>query len=198
MSIRRKQNYNLMFKEAFCMKETLRKFSLPDVQIPEIVPIAMQNFTQYFKGFEKVDAIREIFGEDTSRVLSELKVEFFSSKFGYMGVSDEDGHLIVSAYYLKTGDPTSKYLDIVHELVHVKQYREGKPLFDEAFEYHDRPTELEAYRHAVNEARRLGMSDPEIFEYLRVNWMSEDEVRRLARNIGVKPPPRRGNGERVR
>lgn len=180
------------------MKETTRKFSLPDVQIPEIVPIEMQSFAQYFKGFETVPAVKEIFGENTARILSDLKVEFFSSKFGYMGVSDEDGHLIVSAYYLKNGDPISKYLDVVHELVHVKQYREGKALFDEAFEYHDRPTELEAYTYAVKEARRLGMSDAEIFEYLKVDWMSEDEVRKLARNIGVKPPPRRVLGERVR
>jgi hypothetical protein len=180
------------------MKETPRKFSLPDVQIPEIVPIEMQSFAQYFKGFETVPAVKEIFGGDTAHILSDLKVEFFSSKFGYMGVSDEDGHLIVSAYYLKNGDPISKYLDVVHELVHVKQYREGKALFDEAFEYHDRPTELEAYTYAVKEARRLGMSDAEIFEYLKVDWMSEDEVRKLARNIGVKPPPRRVLGERVR
>jgi hypothetical protein len=180
------------------MKEAVRRSSLPDVQIPEIVPIAMQNFMQYFKGFEKVPAVKAIFGEDTPGVLSELKVEFFSSKFGYMGVSDEDGHLIVSAYYLKNGEAVSKYLDVIHELVHVKQYREGKALFDETFEYHDRPTELEAYRHAIGEARRLGMSDPEIFEYLRVDWMSDDEVRKLARNIGVKPPPRRGDAERVR
>ena len=180
------------------MKESTRKFSLPDVQIPEVVPIAMQSFTQYFKGFEKVPAVMEIFGENTVRVLSDLKVEFFSSKFGYMGVSDEDGHLIVSAYYLKNGEPISKYLDVVHELVHVKQYREGKALFDETFEYHDRPTELEAYMHAVKEARRLGMSDSEIFEYLKVDWMSEEEVRKLARNISVKPPPKRVLGERVR
>jgi hypothetical protein len=115
-----------------------------------------------------------------------------------MGVSDEDGHLIVSAYYLKNGDPISKYLDVVHELVHVKQYKEGRALFDESFEYHDRPTELEAYTHAVKEARRLGMSDTEIFEYLKVDWMSEDEVRKLARNIRVKPPPKVALGERVR
>jgi hypothetical protein len=92
----------------------------------------------------------------------------------------------------------SKYLDIVHELVHVRQYREGKPLFDESYEYHDRPTELEAYKHAVKEARRLGMSDQEIFEYLKVDWMSEDEVRSLSRNLGVKPPSIRVRGERVR
>jgi len=92
----------------------------------------------------------------------------------------------------------SKYLDIVHELVHVRQYREGKPLFDESFEYHERPTELEAYSHAVKEARRLGLSDDEIFEYLKVDWMSEEEVRKLSRTLDVKPPPRRVRGERVR
>ena len=175
-----------------------KKFSLPDVTIPQTVPIAMLRFTEYFKGFEKVAAVREIFGEKTEKILSELKVEFFSSKFGYMGVSDEDGHLIVSAYYLKAGESVSKYLDVLHELVNVRQYREGRELFDDAFEYHDRPTELEAYKHAVKEARRLGMSDSEIFEYLKVDWMSEDEVRKLARNVSVKPTPKRVIGERVR
>ncbi len=175
-----------------------RRRELPRVEIPTDVPIAKLPFLEYFKGFEQVPAVTEIFGDETVRVLQGLQVEFFSSKFGYMGVSDEDGHLIVSAYYLKNGDLVSKYLDIVHELVHVRQYREGKPLFDETFEYHDRPTELEAYRHAVKEARRLGMSDQEIFEYLKVDWMGEGEVRKLARSLDVKPPPRRVLGERVR
>jgi hypothetical protein len=179
------------------MRKAEIKLELPDVEIPISVPIAQHHFTDFFKGFENVPAVMEIFGEETKGILSELKVEFFSSKFGYMGVSDEDGHLIVSAYYLRDGDPVSKYLDVVHELVHVKQFREGKALFDETFEYHDRPTELEAYRHAVTEARRLGMSDEKIFEYLKVDWMSEEEVRKLARNIGVKPP-RRVQEERAR
>jgi hypothetical protein len=169
----------------------------PDVQIPANVPIATHPFTDYFKGFEKIAAVREIFGQDTEKTLSKLRVEFFSSKFGYMGVSDEDGHLIVSAYYLRNGDPLSKYLDVVHELVHVKQFGEGKALFDETFEYHERPSELEAYSHAVKEGRRLGMSDEEIFEYLKVDWMDEEEVRKLARNVGVTPP-KRMRGERVR
>ena len=124
-------------------------------------------------------------------------MEFLRSRSDYIWVSDEDGHLIVSAYYLREGDPTSKYLDVVHELVHVKQFRDGRALFDETFEYHDRPTELEAYRQAVKEARRLGMSDVELFEYLKVDWMEDDEVRKLARNLTVKPPSR-PRGERVR
>jgi hypothetical protein len=174
-----------------------KELCLPEVEIPVSVPIAMHPFTDFFKGFERVAAVRELFGQETDQVLAELKVEFFSSKFGYMGVSDEDGHLIVSAYYLKDGERVSKYLDVVHELVHVKQFRGGSALFDEGYEYHERPTELEAYRHAVKEARRLGMPDEEIFEYLKVDWMSENEVRKLARSLGVNPPRVR-QGERVR
>jgi len=174
-----------------------REFTLPDVQIPDTVPITMHNFTDFFKGFEKLPPVRSIFGEATDKVLGELKVEFFSSKFGYMGVSDEDGHLIVSAYYLHEGEQVSKYLDVIHELVHVRQFREGKALFDENYEYANRPTELEAYKLAVNEARKLGMTDKELLEYLRVDWMSEDEVRKLARNLGIKLPPKRAQ-ERVR
>ena len=179
------------------MTHVTREFSLPDVQIPKEVPIAMHSFTDFFKGFEKLPAVKSIFGDETEKVLRELRVEFFSSKFGYMGVSDEDGHLIVSAYYLREGENVSKYLDVIHELVHVKQFRDGKPLFDDTFEYHDRPTELEAYKLAVTEARKLGMSDKELFDYLKVDWMNEDEVRKLAKNLGIKIPPKRTQ-ERVR
>lgn len=171
--------------------------TIPGVQIPTRVPIALHDFTDFFKGFDEIPAVRSIFGDGTLKVLQSLKVEFFSSKFGYMGVSDEDGHLIVSAYYLREGEPVSKYLDVIHELVHVKQFMEGKPLFDENYEYHSRPTELEAYKLAVAEGRRLGMSDMELFDYLKVDWMSDDEVRKLARNLGIKVPPKRAL-ERVR
>jgi hypothetical protein len=173
------------------------KGAIPGVQIPSEVPIALHDFMDFFKGFESVSAVRSIFGEETENVLKSLKVEFFSSKFGYMGVSDEDGHLIVSAYYLREGELVSKYLDVIHELVHVRQFREGIPLFDENYEYHNRPTELEAYKLAVNEGRRLGMSDKQLFEYLKVDWMDEDEVRKLAKNLEVKAPPKHAL-ERVR
>jgi hypothetical protein len=175
----------------------LREFTLPGVEIPTNVPIALHDFTEFFKGFEKIPAVCSIFGDETEKTLRSLRVEFFSSKFGYMGVSDEDGHLIVSSYYLREGEPVSKYLDVIHELVHVRQFRDGKPLFDESFEYHDRPTELEAYKLAIDEGRRLGMSDKELFDYLKVDWMSEQEVRKLAKNLGIKPPPK-GTEERVR
>lgn len=161
--------------------------TLSQVSVPKRVPITKYSFLDYFKGFEKVAAVREIFGVQTYSVLSSLKVEFFGSRSSYMGVSNEDGHIFVNANYLKNGDKLSIYLDIIHELVHVKQFREGRELFDEAYEYVDRPTELEAYQHALKESRRLGMSDNEIFDYLKVTWLKPEQVRRLAVNLSVKP-----------
>jgi hypothetical protein len=140
-------------------------------------------FADYFKGFEEVAAVRGIFGEKTDEVLRNLRVEFIG--FGYMGVDNTDGHLLVNANYLKTGDKTDIYLDIIHELCHVKQFMEGKELFDGRYEYVDRPTEVEAYRYTVREARRLGLSDQRILEYLKTEWMSPDDLKKLASHLQV-------------
>lgn len=156
-----------------------------NVKIPRNVKIATHSFTDYFKGFEKVGAVREVFGEKTEKVLSNLKVEFAGIR-GYMGVNETDGHLIIGARYLNEGDMVDIYLDVIHELVHVKQFLDGKELFDSDYSYIERPTEVEAYRHAVKEARRLGMTDERICEYLRTEWMSDDDLQRLAETVGVK------------
>lgn len=161
--------------------------ALSQVEVPIKVPITKYRFLDYFKGFEKVTAVREIFGDQTDEVLSGLEVEFFGSRSSYMAVNIEDGHLLVNANYLKKGDKLSVYLDIIHELVHVRQFREGRELFDERYPYVDRPTELEAFRHAVKEARRLGLTDNQIFEYLKVPSFNAEQVHRLADNLNVKP-----------
>jgi coenzyme F420-reducing hydrogenase delta subunit len=62
---------------------------------------------------------------------------------------------------------------------------EGKELFDSHYSYTERPTEVEAYRHAVEEARRLGLSDARICEYLKTEWMSEKELEQLASTVNV-------------
>ena len=142
-------------------------------------------FTDYFKGFEKVQAVRRIFGEETEDALRSLKVEFTWIR-SYMWVSDADGHLIVGSHYLKNGDLVDIYLDIIHELVHVKQFLEGKKLFDNSHSYVDRPTEVEAYRHVVQEARNLGLSDERICEYLKTEWMSDEDLKQLANTLNVK------------
>ena len=155
------------------------------VKIARKVPVSTYKFNVYFKGFEKIETVRKIFGEKTEEVLSNIKVEFGGFR-GYMGVSPIDGHLLVSAVYLKDGDMVDIYLDIIHELVHVKQFMEGKELFDNTFRYTDRPSEIEAYRITVDEARKLGLSDERICEYLKTEWMSDDDFTCLAKILNVR------------
>jgi hypothetical protein len=142
-------------------------------------------FVDFFKGLEKVEAVKHIFGEKTEEVLRNLKVEF-TWIGGYMWVSNVDGHLMVSSRYLNTGDKMDIYLDLIHELVHVRQFMEGKELFDSDYNYAERPTEVEAYRHAVKEARRLRLSDERICRYLKTEWMNDDDLRLLAKTLDVK------------
>jgi adenine-specific DNA methylase len=144
-------------------------------------------FSDYFKGFEKVEVVRRIFARRTEEILANLRVEFTWVR-SYMWVSNVDGHLTVSTYYLNHGDKIDIYLDLIHELVHVKQFMSGKELFDANYDYIDRPTEVEAYRYAVEEAKRLGLSDERICRYLRTEWMSIEDLRRLARTLNVKCP----------
>jgi len=141
-------------------------------------------FNDLFKDFEKVEAVRGIFGEKTKQVLSNLKVEL-SWIMGYMYVDSSDGHLVISKSYLNSGDKIDIYLDLIHELCHVKQYMDGKELFDPQYDYVDRPTEIQAYSYAVQEAKRLGLSDARICLYLRTEWMGENDFRRLAKSVNV-------------
>ncbi|MHB8568014.1 MAG: hypothetical protein ACYC7D_11865 [Nitrososphaerales archaeon] len=143
-------------------------------------------FSEIFSGFERIEAVKSVFGENTLEILADLNVEVFP-KDGFMGVSDEDGHIFASQTYLNSGDHWSIYLDVVHELVHVRQFREGKELFDKTYAYVDRPTEIEAYRIAAEEGRRIGLNEEEIFEYLRVPWISDEEHERLALSCEVSP-----------
>jgi hypothetical protein len=148
------------------------------------VGTSTRRFTEYFKGFEKVEAVRGIFGEETEEVLRNLKIEFMGFG-GYMGVDDTNGHLMVNARYLNSGNRVDIYLDVIHELYHVKQFMEGKELFDSQYEYIERPTEIEAYRYTVQEARRLGLSDKRICQYLKTEWMSDSDLKRLAKVLDV-------------
>jgi len=148
------------------------------------VGTSTRRFTEYFKGFEKVEAVRGIFGEKTEEVLRNLKIEFMGFG-GYMGVDDTNGHLMVNARYLSSGNRVDIYLDVIHELYHVKQFMEGKELFDSQYEYIERPTEIEAYRYTVQEARRLGLSDKRICQYLKTEWMSDSDLKRLAKALNV-------------
>ena len=168
------------------------------VRIERDAPTKLHPFRQFFRGFEDVAAVRSLFGRATERVLQNLRVEFFSARFGYMGTSDVDGHLLISTHHLKDSDLRTVYLDVVHELCHVKQFRKHQPLFYPKLSYVDAPSEIEAYRFTADEGRRIGMTDKELREYLKVEWITPQEHRRLCRRCGVAARGRPAKAHRRR
>jgi len=155
------------------------------VTIKKDVSISYHSFVDVFKGFEKVEAVRAIFGDKTEKVLAGLSV-VLSPRMGYLHIDGSNGAIIISAPYLKSADERYIYLDLIHELVHVRQYMKGMELWDERYSYVDRPTEIEAHIHAVREARRIGMKDEEIVDYLRVEWINKEEFERLLKVLNVR------------
>lgn len=162
---------------------------LSDVSMKRDVMTGSFPFMDVFTGFEGLEVVRTMFGERTEKVLADLRVDV-QARPGYLRVDDETGNIVVSGEYLRTGDERHLYLDVVHELVHVRQFIEGKELFDRRYSYVDRPTEIEAYRACVAEGKRLGMKNDEVLEYLMVEWITEEEFGRLVESVGVKPKSR--------
>ena len=73
-----------------------------------------------------------------------------------MRVSNHDGHLMINPDYFMAADFTDLYLDVIHELVHVRQFLDGKRS-DSQTAYVERPLEIEAYNITVEEARNIGL-----------------------------------------
>jgi len=151
------------------------------------MPEGRYRLKDIFSGLEEVEALRRcVVNPDLlKRILQETWVAL-TDEDGYMYVNDTDGSVVVGLDYLKNGDAKHLYLDVIHELVHVKQFLEGKNLFDRTYSYVDRPTEIEAYRCCIEEGRRIGMPEDEIAEYLYVEWVSRKEHARLLKTLGVK------------
>lgn len=142
------------------------------------------NFTDCFKLFDRVGAVRRIFGVETEDVLAKLRVKFTNTT-RYMRVDDFEGHLLINPHYLSAGDFTDIYLDVIHELVHVKQFVEGKNS-DKKQNYVERPLEIEAYQTAVHEARVLGLDENRILDYLDSDLINAQELAQLAQKLDAK------------
>jgi hypothetical protein len=160
--------------------------------------VPLSPFTDYFQGFEKVQAVRSVFGDQTEKVLGRLRVGFISNRYMFMGVSDRDGNLAVGTYHLKNSDLKTLYLDIVHELFHVRQFMQDKEYFRREHQrylkktgfdtalYYKSPIEVPAYRHAVDEAKRIGMSYDEIAEYLKMGPVHPKVFSKLLQDVGLE------------
>jgi len=140
-------------------------------------------FTNHFKNFDEVEIVKNFFGARTAEVLEKLEVEF-TNTVRYMRVDDIDGHLLVNPRYLNNGDLMDIYLDVIHELVHVKQFMEGKTS-NKKLSYVERPMEIEAYQVAVDEARALGLDEKRILDYLESELVNDEELKQLAQTLEV-------------
>jgi hypothetical protein len=154
------------------------------------LPEGRYRLREVFSGLEEVEALSVYIGSRMRllRILEQTEVTL-TQDTGYMYVNDGDGSLVVSLGYLQTADAHYLYLDVIHELAHVKQHLDGRELFDENYSYVDRPTEIEAYQCTIKEARKIGMADDAIAEYLYVEWITRTEHARLLKTLGILTTP---------
>jgi hypothetical protein len=151
------------------------------------IGLGEHRFSDVFTGLDDSPTLLRMFGTKVSmtRMTRHLKVKVEDFDWG-LWLERETGTVCISRRYLQGARLSFLYLDVIHVLVHIKQFLEGRELYDQAFEYVDRPTELEAYRNTIDEARRMGMNEDEILRYLRVDSVDDTELGKLIERIGVK------------
>jgi|SRR5579885_590787 Fe-S cluster assembly scaffold protein SufB len=144
------------------------------------------SLSEIFPGLKQEEVILQIFETkaNVDDVFEKTRV-IIDENSKYMHVDNNDASIVIGKSHLQESEKIILYLDIVHELVHVKQQHDGLDLYNKAYSYVDRPTEIEAYEVAVQEAKKLGMQDKEIFDYLSVDWITDEEHQRLASRVGV-------------
>jgi len=118
-----------------------------------------------------------------SRLIDSAVVRIKKKNRGYCYVDVAVPAVTVNEYYYINGNDLDLYLDLSHELTHLRQHKEGENVWQHSIDYVDRPTEIEGYAVAVEEGRRLGMSEADVVKHLSNPWMGEDEVVRLLKNI---------------
>ncbi|MBW2558632.1 MAG: hypothetical protein JRD69_07375 [Deltaproteobacteria bacterium] len=142
--------------------------------------------TDVFAGVRACEILSAIFAdaEEIDTAIASTKV-FVVDIPHEIFVDNDNGSINIALKYLRDTSDETLYLDIIHELCHVKQHMQGRDLYDMSKAYVDRDTEIEAYQVTVQEARRIGLNDDDILDYLRVSWITSEEHKRLARRMDV-------------
>jgi len=142
--------------------------------------------TEVFADIRSYGILPAIFAdaEEIDGVMAHTKV-FVVDRPYEMFVDNDDASITIGLTHLRHASDEFLYLDIVHELCHVKQHLQGRNLYDRSKAYVDRETEIEAYQVTVQEARRIGLNDEAISHYLSVPWITPEERKRLARILDV-------------
>jgi hypothetical protein len=162
----------------------------PRVKLPEYARLrrelkaGMHGYLEVFPRADESPGLRLIEPDDRKRaaLLRDAKVHLKAGP-GFAYVDVETPCIVLAMDYFTGGSDLDLYLDMLHELTHIRQHHEGKDLWDERYAYVDRPTEIEGYAMAVAEGRRLGMTDEDVVEHLSNPWMDKEDVDRLVQHI---------------
>lgn len=178
----------------------------PPFRIARTLPPGNYPLTTVFPGFteavlfpkypgppEQIRATAEgtsiqVVPEDVWMYVAPFVAPWFADEVGWKPVTSRTNCIVVGRKHLSESPSITLYMDIYHEFFHILQRAEGRELWDEAHDYVDSPTELEAYRFAIAEARRLGVQESFLRQYLEVEWVSPKDHLRLLKNLGVALP----------
>jgi len=100
-------------------------------------------------------------------------------------ISPDRDCIVVGMDHLRESPAVMLFMDIYHELCHVLQRQGGANLWEPGVSYVKRWTEVEAYRFVVNEARSIGVPNAFLRDYLKVEWISDEEHRELLQELNV-------------
>ena len=156
-----------------------------------------------FPGLDEIDLARRLEPDQArrSRLLKETQVELVPDDLWMYVAPHERPKLlrrrwtpiitpgadciVIGREHFTESPPIIVFLDIFHELNHIRQRRDGAELFDRSVSYVRRWTEVEAYRFVIDAARAAGVPDALLRDYLKVEWISEGEYRELLETLGV-------------
>lgn len=104
---------------------------------------------------------------------------------GFCWVDETVPCIALTQNYYQIGRDLDLYLDLIHELTHIRQVFEGRNIWDESLPYHRRPTEIEGYAMAVAECYRLGVDEKTVIQHLSNPWMNKSQVTELIMSINA-------------
>jgi glutaredoxin-related protein len=96
---------------------------LDSFKVNRDLPVGRYKLRDVFSGFEDVEALKKCIGNPDllNSMIDDIHVSLTHDS-EYMYINDQDGSIVIGLEYLKSGDAHYLYLDLIHELVHVKQF----------------------------------------------------------------------------
>ncbi len=179
----------------------------PGFRVTRDLPVGRHPLLAAFPGLEKLGTAKRFIPQSgrRSKLLDETCVEIVAQDvWMYVApwdvpksirargwrpvVSPGSDCIVIGEKHLRTSPELMLFMDIFHELCHVRQRQDGAELFRGDVSYVHRTTEIDAYRFVIEEARRLGASDVFLRDYLHVEWIDDSEFHELLRTLGVATP----------